>query len=227
MADLNDIHGVLNLDKLPGITSATVVGRVKHLLERRAKVGHAGTLDSFATGVLLILVGRATKRCEELMGSPKQYEATIRLGATTDTLDPMSAEMPWPGALAPTRAAVIDALALQVGDVLQVPPLFSALKVEGRRASDRTRAGETLTLPPRPVRIDAIDLLDYAWPDVRVRIDCGRGTYVRSIARDLGQTLSVGGYLTQLRRTRVGPFAAGDAVTLDTLTADVVLARLV
>ena len=224
MADnLNNVHGipdgVLCVDKPAGVTSATVVGRVKRLLGGRAKVGHAGTLDSFATGVLLILVGRATKRCEELMGSPKQYEATIRLGATTDTLDPMSPIIEKPDAVLPTDEAVRAALATQVGTILQVPPVFSALKVGGRRASDRTRDGETLDLPPRPVRIDAIDLLDYAWPLARVRIDCGRGTYVRSIARDLGDALGVGGYLTELRRTRVGPFDVSASLSIDALDA--------
>lgn len=223
--DLNNVHspdyhvgdGVLCVDKPAGLTSATVVGRVKRLIGGRAKVGHAGTLDSFATGVLLILIGRATKRCEELMGSPKQYEAVIRLGATTETLDPLSPPIEKPEAVAPTTEAVRAALATQVGTILQVPPAFSALKVGGRRASDRTRAGETLDLPPRPVRIDAIDLLDYAWPHARVRIDCGRGTYVRAIARDLGATLDVGGYLTELRRTRVGPFDIRTAADLGTL----------
>ncbi|HEX8323529.1 MAG TPA: tRNA pseudouridine(55) synthase TruB [Tepidisphaeraceae bacterium] len=227
MTDLNDIHGVLNLDKPPGITSAVVVARVKRLLGGRAKVGHAGTLDSFATGVLLILVGRATKRCEELMGSPKQYETTIRLGAITPTLDPLSPPEMQNVSAPPSENEIIAVLSAQTGDVLQTPPLFSALKVDGRRASDRTRDGEALTLPPRPVRIDAIDLLEYVWPDLRVRIDCGRGTYVRSIARDVGQALGVGGYLTQLRRTRVGPFSAEHAVRLDNLTPADVVARLV
>lgn len=217
---------MLNVHKPAGLTSATVVAKVKHLLGGRCKVGHAGTLDSFATGVLLILIGRATKRCEELMGSPKQYEATVRLGATTDTLDPLGEPQPFPDATPATETAVRAALARQVGEILQVPPLFSALKVGGKRASDRTRGGETLDLPPRPVRIDAIELLDYAWPDCRIRIDCGRGTYVRSIARDLGQALNVGGYLTQLCRTRVGEFWLKDAVDLEALTPDTVATRL-
>ena len=226
MINLNDLHGVLNVDKPAGRTSAAVVATVKRSLGGRAKVGHAGTLDSFATGVLLVLVGRATKRCEELMAAAKQYEATIRLGQTTDTLDPLSPARAWPGAVEPTREAVLDALARQTGHVMQTPPLFSALKVAGRRASDRVRDGQTLTLPPRPVRIDAIELLHYEWPDCRVRIDCGRGTYVRAIARDLGECLNTGGHLVALRRNRVGPFTAAEAVPLDDLTPETAAARL-
>ena len=229
--DLKEIHGILNIDKPAGITSAVVVARAKRLLignagRRALKVGHAGTLDSFATGVLLILVGKATKRCEELMGSPKQYETAIRLGATTETLDPLSDPVATPGATVPSQEAVQVALAGQVGHVLQVPPNFSALKVGGKRASDRTRDGEILDLPPRPVRIDAIELIHYAWPDLKVRIDCGRGTYVRSIARDIGQALGVGGYLTQLRRTRVGEFWAKDAIPIDGLEIDAAVRHL-
>ncbi|MDB5325944.1 MAG: truB [Phycisphaerales bacterium] len=229
--DLKEINGILNIDKPAGITSAMVVARAKRLLignagRRALKVGHAGTLDSFATGVLLILVGQATKRCEELMGSPKQYETTIRLGATTETLDPMSEPVVTPDASPPSQEVLLSALAGQVGHILQVPPKFSALKVCGKLASDRTRDGETLDLPPRPVRIDAIELIDYTWPDLKVRIDCGRGTYVRAIARDIGQALGVGGYLTQLRRTRVGEFWGKGAVPIDGLETDAAIRHL-
>jgi tRNA pseudouridine55 synthase len=223
---LKDIHGVLTLDKPAGITSATAVARVKRLLGGKLKVGHAGTLDSFATGVLLVLVGKATKRCEELMGSPKEYETTIRLGATTETLDPLSPVQEFPEAIAPSEEAVRIAVDSQIGHILQVPPNFSALKVGGQRASDRTRSGEALNLPPRPVRIDSIDILDYAWPELRLRINCGRGTYVRSIARDIGQALGGGGYLLQLRRTRVGPFSLEAASALDKLSPETVVDQL-
>lgn len=225
--DLNQIHGVLNIDKPAGMTSATVVARVKRLLQGRAKVGHAGTLDGFATGVLLILVGRATKRCEELMGSAKQYETTIRLGVTTDTLDPTGVVQEFPDVILPPEWRVAEAVSRQVGVIQQVPPNFSALKVGGKRASDRTRAGEALDLPPRPVRIDAIDILGYDWPNLKLRIDCGRGTYVRSIARDIGQTLGTGGYLLELRRTRVGEYGIKNAAALESLTAEAIVARLI
>src|SRR6476659_5842767 len=129
--------GILNLDKPPGISSARAVDRVKRLWPRGTKIGHAGTLDPFATGVLLLLIGRATKACERLMDAPKQYEATVRLGATTATDDP------------------------------ERPPAFSAMKVDGRRAYDLARKGWEVALNPRPVRVYRVELLDYAWPDLR------------------------------------------------------------
>jgi tRNA pseudouridine55 synthase len=220
------MQGVLNVDKPAGASSARVVNVVKRLLPRGTKIGHAGTLDPFATGVLLLLVGKSTKLCERLMDEPKQYEATVRLGGTTETDDPESPETPTPGAAEVTVDAVRAAIAPLVGEVLQRPPAFSALKVAGRRAYDLARGGQAVELEPRRVRVDAIELLDYAWPLVKLRVDCGRGTYVRAIARDLGMSLGVGGYLTELRRTRVGPFAAREAVTPERLQADGVAAHL-
>ena len=217
------LHGVLCLNKSAGISSAAAVGRVKRLLPRgpggeKTRVGHAGTLDPFATGVLLILIGRATKLCETLMGASKQYEATIKLGATTPSLDPETPEQSFPLPTPPTRAALLAALHRQVGMIEQMPPVYSALKIGGRRAVDRVRDGETVALTPRTVRIDAIDLLDYLWPLATVRIDCGRGTYVRAIARDLGRALGTGGFLTQLCRTRVGDFTLAQSVAVTDLS---------
>ena len=223
--------GIINLDKPAGISSAFAVGGVKRLLPKGTKIGHAGTLDPFATGVLLLLVGKATKTCEQLMDRAKQYEAVIRLGATTATDDldspaePFACDAELPTA-PPTREAVADALAMQVGEVMQRPPVFSAIKVGGRRAYALARRGEAVALPPRVVSIYRIDLLDYTWPEARVRVDCGRGTYVRAIARDLGERLGVGGYLTALRRTAIGPFSIADAVTLERLRSEGVDAHL-
>jgi tRNA pseudouridine55 synthase len=214
------VHGILNLDKPAGPSSAAVLNRLKRLLPRGTKLGHAGTLDPFATGVLLVLVGRATKACERLMDQPKRYDATVRLGSTTSTDDPESAEVPWPGAVEPTADAVTGVLPQFVGRVMQRPPAFSAMKVAGRRAYDLARGGVDVVLQPRPVDIYGIELLGYAWPSLRLRVDCGRGTYVRAIARDLGQALNVGGHLTELRRTRVGPFDVADGVRPDRLTAE-------
>ena len=216
------MEGVINLDKPPGLTSARAVDRVKRLLPRGTKIGHAGTLDPFATGVLLLLVGRATKACERLMDAPKQYETTVKLGATTATDDLESPEIvtqslpPEPPAAADVEAAVRPF----VGDILQRPPAYSAMKVDGRRAYDLARSGKPVQLEPRPVRVYGIDIIEYAWPLLRLRIDCGRGTYIRSIARDLGEALGTGGYLTALRRTRVGAFAGKDSVTLEQVMAD-------
>jgi tRNA pseudouridine55 synthase len=214
---INHDSGVINLDKPAGISSAAAVARVKRLLPRGVKIGHAGTLDPFATGVLLLLVGKATKLCERLMSEPKQYEAVITLGATTETLDPESPEITTPDARDPGRSEIERALATFIGEIQQVPPAYSALKIAGRPAYDRVRAGQTVNLEARTVRVYGISLLDYHWPAAHVRIDCGRGTYIRSIARDVGNALAVGGYLRQLRRTRVGPFRIEQSVTLDRL----------
>ncbi len=210
--------GFLNLHKPIGITSAQLLNRVKRLLPRGTKLGHAGTLDSLASGVLVAMVGKCTKLCEKVMGQPKQYRAVIRLGATSVTDD---AEGPIAVrddlGSTPTRSAIDDVLKTFVGTIQQLPPAFSALKIDGKRASDRVRAGETIELKPRSIRIDSIACLDYAWPDLTILVDCGRGTYVRSLARDIGQALGTGGYLAGLVRTRVGAFRIEDAVELEAL----------
>jgi tRNA pseudouridine55 synthase len=214
------LEGILNVNKPCGLSSARVVARVKRLLPRGTKVGHAGTLDPFATGVLLLLIGKATKQCERLMDQPKQYEATVKLGATTPTDDPESPETPTPGAQPVSREQVEAALKQFVGPILQRPPAFSALKVGGRRAYDLARKGHEVELKPRTVNVYAIDLLDYAWPLIRLRIDCGRGTYIRAIARDLGEALGVGAHLTELVRTRVGEYSISEACILGEIGAE-------
>ena len=214
------LHGILNVDKPAGLSSARVVDRVKRLLPRGTKIGHAGTLDPFATGVLLLLVGKATKRCESLMGQPKRYEATMRLGATTETDDPESPEQATPDA-APVDLATINALLPRfTGAIQQRPPAYSALKIKGRRACDRVRDGETIVPEARTVNVYGIEMVDYTWPNLRLRIDCGRGTYIRALARDIGEAVGVGGYLTQLRRTRIGEYDISDGVTLESLTSE-------
>jgi tRNA pseudouridine55 synthase len=217
---------ILILDKPGGLTSAGAVNRVKRLLPRGRKIGHAGTLDPMATGVLLLLVGGATKRCETMMNHAKRYEATIRLGATTPTDDADSAPTPVPNAPPPSLDEMKSALAKFIGVISQRPPAFSALKIGGQPAYKSARRGKPLDLEPRPVRIDAIEILDFTWPELKLRVDCGRGTYIRALARDLGEELKTGGYLTALRRTRIGPFDVSDAVTLEGLTQDGVAAHL-
>jgi tRNA pseudouridine55 synthase len=216
------MQGMINLDKPSGITSARVVDAVKRLLPRGTKVGHAGTLDRFATGVLLILIGNATRHCETLMGQPKTYEGTVKLGVTTATDDPESAEETFLGneaqVLRPGLDEVRRALGPFVGEILQRPPVYSALKLAGKRASDRARAGQRVLPEPRRVHVYSIDLLDYQYPFARLRIECGRGTYIRSIARDLGEALGTGAYLTQLRRTRIGSHDTSGSVKLEDLT---------
>jgi tRNA pseudouridine55 synthase len=221
-----EFNGVINLDKPAGASSARLVDRVKRLLPRGTKIGHAGTLDPFATGVLLLLVGKATKSCETLMGERKGYEAIAKLGARTATDDLEAPEEPVDVPSIPTEQQVRDALARQVGAIQQRPPAFSAMKVGGQRAYKLARQGGQVEIPPRTVMIYSIDLLAYAWPTARLRVECGRGTYVRAIARDLGEALGTGGYLTELRRTFVGRFRAEEAVTLETLQTDGVARHL-
>ena len=224
------LAGVLNVDKSAGLSSARVVGRVKRLLPRGTKIGHAGTLDPFATGVLLLLVGKATKSCEQLMGQRKGYEATVRFGATTATDDLESAEESFTGAeergTTLTLEQVRAAAEKFVGEIEQVPPVYSALKVGGRRSYELARKGLAVAPKPRRVIIYSLEVLDFAWPVARLRVECGRGTYIRSIARELGAALGVGGYLTQLRRTFLGPYHVIDAVTVEILQGEGVEGRL-
>jgi tRNA pseudouridine55 synthase len=218
------LSGIINLDKPAGISSARAVAAVKRLLQRGTRIGHAGTLDPFATGVLLLLVGKATRQCESLMSQPKQYLATIRLGATTATDDPESPQTLYPSPpdviVPPARDTVVAAVTGFIGAIQQRPPAYSAMKVQGRRAYDLARGGHPPVLEPRTVQVSAIEILSYDWPLLSLRIDCGRGTYVRAIARDLGQALGVGGYLTELRRTAIGAYRVEGAVSLDQLAME-------
>lgn len=218
--------GILVLDKPAGISSAYAVTRIKRLLPRGTKVGHAGTLDPFATGVLLVLIGKATKRCESLMGQPKRYLATIKLGATTETLDPTVPEVVQPNPPMPTLTDVIAALPQFVGLIQQVPPAYSALWQNGIRAYDLARAGKPVELEPRAVQVYAIDLVRYEYPLLEIDVRCGRGTYIRSLARDVAAALNTTGYLTSLRRTGVGEYTAEKAADFASLTAESVLAAI-
>jgi tRNA pseudouridine55 synthase len=220
------IEGILILDKPAGVSSARAVAMVKRLLPRKTKVGHAGTLDPFATGVLLILIGKATRSCERLMDCPKTYEAVMRLGAMTPTDDPESPPVAMRDAKPPSPEELAAAAALFVGTILQRPPAFSAMKIAGHRAYDLARSGKVVNLAPRLVRVDAIRIESYRWPDVYMTVECGRGFYVRALARDLGERLGVGGYLTALRRTAIGPFRIADAVKVEQLTAESIETRL-
>jgi tRNA pseudouridine55 synthase len=169
-------------------------------------VGHAGTLDPFASGVLVVCVGGACRLASLVMGQDKKYVTTIRLGASSDTDDRTGTVTPLPDAIAPDEPRVLEILRTFVGDLAQVPPSHSAALVEGRRAYKLARAGQEMTLAPKMVRIDRIDLLEYDWPLLKLKVRCGCGTYVRSLARDIGKALCVGGYCTELTRTASGAF---------------------
>jgi tRNA pseudouridine55 synthase len=213
------VNGLIILDKPAGATSARAVDAVKRLLPRGTKMGHAGTLDPFATGVLIVLLGRATRQCERIMSWRKTYEGIIRLGAVTATDDPDSPPQMRDASPVP-RNALEATLASFIGTIEQRPPLYSAVKIDGKRASDLARAGKEVQVKPRAVEVHGIELLSYEWPTVSLRIECGRGTYIRSIARDLGEKLGVGGYVQALRRTSVGGCTIEQSVTLPQLTAE-------
>jgi tRNA pseudouridine55 synthase len=217
--------GFLNVNKPQGVTSRKVVNDVSRLC-RGTKVGHAGTLDPLATGVLIVGLGPATRLIDRVQGMAKAYRTTIRLGATSDTLDADGTISPHPVAVVPSLAEVERALAGQVGRILQRPPAYSALKVDGRRAYDLARAGEAVELKPRPVDIHRIDLLAYQWPLLEIEIACGSGTYVRSIARDVGEALGCGGYVEVLTRIRIGPFSLESAIDGSELSAETLSERL-
>lgn len=208
------VAGIVNLYKPAGVTSAKFVYRLRRVFNER-RVGHAGSLDPFAEGVLIGCVGAATKLVEQLMELPKQYEASLRLGVTNPTHDPETPAEPVPGATPPARAQVDRALAARLGTHMQTPHAFSALKVAGMSAHELARRGKTPPLAERPVRIDAIHVLDYEWPVLKLRIDCGRGFYVRALARDLGEEWGCGAVCENLLRTRVGPFASTHAVDVN------------
>jgi tRNA pseudouridine55 synthase len=209
------MNGLLVIDKPAGMTSREVVNRASKWFPRRTKIGHTGTLDPLATGVLVVCIGAATRLAHFVQAMSKSYTSRVRLGAssTTDDADGTVAENS--NATPPARAAIEAALAGFIGTIEQYPPAFSALKLGGRRAHDLARRGRDVPLAARTVRIDALRLLDYAWPFLDVEIDCGKGTYIRSIARDLGKRLGVGGLMQTLRRTRVGPFAADCGIGLE------------
>jgi tRNA pseudouridine55 synthase len=212
--------GVVIVDKPAGVTSHDVVGRCRRIFGTR-KVGHAGTLDPMATGVLVVGIERATKILGLLTATDKSYAATIRLGQTTSTDDAEGKVLQTVSAEGITDAQIGEAVAALHGDIAQVPSAVSAVKVGGQRAYKLAREGQAVELAPRSVRIDRFDVLAVrrhdGLIDVDVEVDCSSGTYIRALARDVGVTLGVGGHLTALRRTRVGRFGLDQASTLDEL----------
>ncbi|MBX7104073.1 MAG: tRNA pseudouridine(55) synthase TruB [Gemmataceae bacterium] len=213
---MDDIAGGwLVIDKPFGITSRAAVDDAAGWFPRKTPIGHTGTLDPRATGVLVLAIGRATRLAEYVQELGKVYTATFVLGATSATDDGEGPIVESAGAIDPGRAAVEAALAKFVGVTQQAPPAFSAVRVEGRRAYKSARAGTPVAPAPKPVRIDRIDLLRFDYPTLDVEVACGKGTYIRSLARDLGSALGVGGYVSVLRRTAVGGFTPADATPAD------------
>ncbi len=207
------VNGWLILDKPEGLTSTKAVGRTRWLYDA-AKAGHAGTLDPLATGILPIAFGEATKTVPFAVDGAKTYRFTVRFGAETETDDTEGA-VTQTSDKRPNPAEIEAALPRFTGDIQQVPPRFSALKVDGARAYDLARDREEFELPPRTVTIDRLEIVDIPDPDTCIlEADCGKGTYVRALARDLGRALHCLGHISALRRTRVGGFTEDNAVTL-------------
>ena len=215
------ISGILNVDKPYGWTSFDVVRFVRGRCGER-RVGHAGTLDPAATGVLPLLLGQATRLTEYLVDTTKTYEATVRLGVETDTYDAEGEVVARADATAITHDAVEAVLGAFRGEIMQTPPLYSAIKREGEALYKKARRGESVELEPRPVRVDQLDITLFELPLLELHIVCSKGFYVRSLAHDIGAALGASGSLAALRRTRVGSFVIEDAVDIDTLREELV-----
>jgi tRNA pseudouridine55 synthase len=211
--------GLLHIDKPGGLTSHDVVNRVRRIAGQR-RVGHAGTLDPLATGSLILCLGTATRLIEYLVGRAKVYEATVRLGQTTDSYDAAGEIVRERPLTAVTRAAIEAAFPHFQGDIQQLPPMYSAVKMDGRRLYELARQGIEVERSLRAVTIYELELLDWQPPDLTIRVACSSGTYIRSLAHDLGEWLGCGGHITALRRTAVGQFQVGAAIPLDELTPD-------
>ena len=207
-------HGLLVIDKPAGMTSRDAVDRAMRWFPKGTRIGHTGTLDPLATGVLVLCVGVATRLAEYVQAMKKTYRAGIFLGARSDTDDADGTITPVANASAPSQSSLVAALAELTGPQEQIPPAFSAAKVSGRRAYKLARQGKNPDLQPRSVHVYRMQLLDYRFPNVELEIECSKGTYIRSLARDLGEKLGCGGYVTSLRRTRIGPFTVEQAVSL-------------
>ena len=216
--------GFLNIDKPPGITSHDVVARVRRLAAMK-RVGHAGTLDPLATGILVVGLGRATRLIEYVVGQPKVYLTTVRLGQTTDTYD-ADGEIVQERVVNVSDSLLADALDQFQGEIEQVPPMFSAIKREGQPLYKLARQGKTVVRKARRVTIDRLDIVKRVEDDVTLRVGCSTGTYIRSLAHDLGEALGCGGHVVMLRRESVGVFSAETTIPLDLLTPENIQSKL-
>ena len=211
---------VLYFDKPLGWTSFNLVNRVRGVLSRhlgvkKLKVGHAGTLDPLATGVMILCTGKNTKLIESFQYQTKEYVATIKLGATTPSFDletEIDAEYPTEHI---TEELIKETLAKFIGEIQQIPPTYSAIKINGKRAYEYARKGDEVELKPKTLVIDEIELLEYKMPEIVVRVVCSKGTYIRALARDIGEALNSGGHLTALRRTRIGDIRVENCLQYD------------
>ena len=209
---------ILLIDKPTGMTSFGVVARARRKLTTEAghkvKTGHTGTLDPFATGLMLILTGKMTKQAEEYSKLDKTYEATIYLGATSTTGDPEGEINQKKVDMIPTKKQAESAVKTFVGEIIQTPPIYSAIKIDGQRAYKLARKGVEIEIPKRKVTIFSLELISYSYPELKIRTHVSSGTYIRSLAVDIGRKLGTGAYVTELRRTRVGKYDIKDALPL-------------
>ncbi len=214
------MDSILFIDKPAGMTSFGVVARVRRVLSQQAghkvKVGHTGTLDPFATGLMILVTGKECRNAQQYSKLDKVYETTIILGQTSSTGDP-EGELTKVSDRQPTRDDIEAVLAQFRGQITQRPPIFSAIKINGQRAYKLARNGEEVEMPERTVQVYSLDLLDYVYPAIKIRTHVSSGTYIRSLAVDIGAALSTGAYCSQLRRTRIAEWSVGNAKTLPDL----------
>ena len=217
------VNGIINVYKEKGYTSFDVVAKLRGIFKQK-KIGHTGTLDPDAEGVLPVCLGKATKVCDLLTDKSKEYEAVLLLGKVTDTQD-ITGTVLEEKDVKVTEEAVRETVLSFVGDYMQIPPMYSALKVNGKKLCDLAREGKTVERQARPVKILTIDILDVTLPRVRMRVHCSKGTYIRTLCQDIGEKLGCGGCMESLLRTRVGEFALADAIKLSEVEAYVIAHR--
>ena len=227
---MND-KDILLIDKAAGWTSFDIVAKIRGMIraryeakgekptKRQLKVGHTGTLDPFATGLVIILLGEACSRSDEFLKLDKVYEATIKLGETSSTGD-TEGEIITVSDAQPSREDVENAVKLFVGTITQVPPMHSAIKINGQRAYKLARAGKTVEMPTRTVTVYSLNILDYTYPQLTIRTHVSSGTYIRTLAQDIGEALGVGAFCQELRRTQVGEYLIENAKTIQELNID-------
>ncbi len=214
LPSLGPHDGLLLVDKPSGPTSHDIVAQIRRRF-RIEKVGHGGTLDPMATGLLVILLGKATKISERVMGHDKTYEGILRLGIETDSQDADGQVVAERDPSAVTTEQIAEQMRLRLGDQMQTPPMVSAIKINGVPLYKLARKGQTVERPPKLIHVYRFELLDYHLPDAQFRVECTKGTYVRTLAHDIGQALGVGAHLCQLRRTRIGRIDIANALSLD------------
>lgn len=226
---INEEGAIFLVDKPKGWTSFDVVAKIRSAAtqhfnrgnKKRLPVGHAGTLDPFATGLLIVLVGKETKNQDHYLKQDKEYLATLELGKTSTTGDPEGEIIPFSKAVVPPKEEEIKkVLSSFVGEQEQRPPKFSAIKIKGQKAYDLARAGKEFELKKRSINILGLELRSYEWPQLALRVNCSSGTYVRTLAEDIGKALETGAYLTELRRTKIGDFEVLKAQSVDEVLLD-------